>query len=290
MKKPNFFIVGAPKCGTTSLYHYLRQHPQIFMPPDYMKEPCFFGSDTPHPYKPNEKDYLSYFSTAEDALRIGEATVTYLVSQNAAKEIREFCDDDTKILIMLRNPVDVMHSLHAQYIYNGHEHILDFAEALDSEADESRWGYAKATYREMVKFTEQVERYYNTLGRDNVKVIIFDDFIKDTPSVYKETLQFLGVNDNFQPDFKAYNPGKAVRSNFLRNIYQFEGARKIARLFLSHKWRALIMAKFRIWNTRFYKRGPLDPNIRKQLTLEMAPEVKKLSELLNRDLSAWSQA
>ncbi len=212
-KRPNFFIVGAPRCGTTAMYEYLRQHPEIFMP--LRKEPHFFGSDliiTPKffDYTQNMKEYLGLFAAAQNEKRLGEASPIYLVSRLAAAEIKEF-SADAKIIIMLRDPVDMMHSLHAHAVYAGGENIEDFESALDAEEDRKRGlrvpkgnGLADSLfYREVAKFSEQVGRYFQVFGRENVHIIIYDDLRDDTAGVYRETLRFLGVNPDFQPPLNS---------------------------------------------------------------------------------------
>src|SRR3954468_1950993 len=116
MPSPSFFIVGAPKCGTTSLNDYLRQHPRIFIPE--RKELHYFGSDLTFlkTQRPTREEYLAHFAAAQPQQIAGEASVWYLYSQLAAREIHDFCRE-AKFIIMLRNPVDMMHSLHSQYLY-----------------------------------------------------------------------------------------------------------------------------------------------------------------------------
>src|SRR5262249_53369576 len=128
MNKPNFFIVGAPRCATTSMYTYLKQHPQIHL--SLLKEPLFFATDlTIQPLAvTDEASYLGLFADAGDARRIGEGSVFYLLSKRAAEEIKRF-SPRAKIIIMLRNPIDMMHSLHALYLRTGNED-LDFEEAI----------------------------------------------------------------------------------------------------------------------------------------------------------------
>ena len=130
--KPNFFIVGAPKCGTSALYEYLGAHPEIFMSP--YKEPHFFGSDLQQRWRPTKSQYFSCFAKARDEKRVGEASVHYLYSKCAAAEIKEFCPE-ARIIIMLRDPVEMLYSLHSQSIFSGNEVINDFEEALEAEAD-----------------------------------------------------------------------------------------------------------------------------------------------------------
>src|SRR3972149_11450918 len=124
MKIPNFFIVGAPKCGTTAMYTYLKQHPEVFM--SDLKELHFFGTDHHRiNYTPYTKEqYLSFFDGAGDKRRIGEASTSYLYSERAAVEIKEF-NPFARIIIMLRNPVDVMYAYHHTNLSGGFEYIPD---------------------------------------------------------------------------------------------------------------------------------------------------------------------
>src|SRR3989339_415720 len=136
MRKPDFFIVGAPKSGTTAMCTYLKQHPEIFMPEK--KESHFFGTDLNSPrFIRDKKIYLSLFSKAKDERRVGESSVWYLYSKKAASEIKEF-SPSASIIIMLRNPVDMLYSQHSQFLYNGNEDIACFEEALNAEQDRRR--------------------------------------------------------------------------------------------------------------------------------------------------------
>ncbi len=121
--KPNFFIVGAPRCGTTALYSYLRQHPDVFLP-DY-KEPHFFNTDMNSGGAiRDDAEYLALFASARDQARIGEASVYYLSSQAAPERIKSFCPT-AKIVVMLRNPVDAVDALHAHQVAAWLEDVWD---------------------------------------------------------------------------------------------------------------------------------------------------------------------
>lgn len=126
MKKPNFFIIGAPKCGTTSLAAWLAEHPQIFMSP--IKEPQFFNKDVGFPMK-SLQAYEKLFKDASSGhIAVGEATVLYLYSKVAVRNILDY-NPDAKFIVCLRNPVDMAYSLHEQWFFNGIEDIEDFKEA-----------------------------------------------------------------------------------------------------------------------------------------------------------------
>ena len=135
--KPNFFIVGGPKCGTTALYTYLKNHPEIFM--SRIKEPQFFAADIFCDQRTVQTlaDYLSCFAAARNEKRIGEASTAYLGSRNAAQEIKAF-NPNAQIIIALRNPVEVMYAEHSERVFCNVEHIRNFNAALDS-GEQRRW-------------------------------------------------------------------------------------------------------------------------------------------------------
>jgi len=133
---PDFFIVGAPKCGTTAMYIYLKEHPEIFMPEE--KELHYFGSDLKsHWFQRDLNKYLSHFSACNGKKRVGEASVWYLYSKKAATEIKDF-SPSSRIIIMLRNPIDMMYSNYYQFLYNGNENLPSFNEAIEAEEDRKR--------------------------------------------------------------------------------------------------------------------------------------------------------
>ncbi len=297
MRKPDFFIVGAPKCGTTAMTQYLRQHPDIYMP--RKKELHFFGSDLESAWFTRDEDaYLGWFTAVAAEKRVGEASVWYLYSQKAAVEIHAFAPH-AQIIIMLRNPVDMLYSQHSQFLYNGNEDIPDFMAALAAEPDRKQGRRIPPQahlveglfYRETARYTEQVKRYFDTFGRENVHIIIFDDFKADTAQVYRETLRFLGVDDTFFPELTVVNPGKTVRSRRMENVLRNLPlpVLRLSRLVPASLRRSLFAGLKRA-NMRVQPRPPLNPADRRRLQDEFAPEIEALSALLGRDLTHWSRA
>lgn len=295
--KPDFFIVGAPKAGTTSMADYLGRHPDIFMP--YRKEMHFFGSDQvkiPHEFFVlNEKKYLKQFSKANGARRIGEASVMYLSSRTAAREIKAF-NPDAGIIIMLRNPVDMLYAYHSQLLWGGYENLANFVEALDAERDRkqnrriprSAMMPSALYYRDVANYADQVERYLEVFGRGKVHIILFEDVIKDIRAVYNQTLSFLNIDREIDIGFRIVNPNKQARSQWMAEMIQYPPA--LIRYTLK-----LIPDKLRYWglgkvsrlNTRYVKREPLDSELRSSLMEELAPDVRRLAKIIDRDLSAW---
>lgn len=298
MRIPDFFMVGAPKCGTTAMCNYLGQHPDIFMAWTRGRtggEIHFFGSDLDFPgrLRVTETEYRVLFATAKNEIRIGERSNFYLASKCAAREIKAF-SPSARIIIMLRNPVDMLYALHGQLLYNGLEQIRDFEEALRTETDrrpvQSPWifrgNYVNANlYREVGRYYSQVQRYFEIFGRESVHVILFDDFKAATERVYRETLRFLEVNETFQPDFPVINPSRRFRIRFLRVPPSY--LRRLAKILTPQPLRRVIRRTVSRLNTVYEARRPLDPQVRRRLQTALAAEIEQLSKLLGRDLGGW---
>jgi hypothetical protein len=303
-RKPDFFIVGAPKSGTTAMADYLNQHPDIFIPK--AKDSHFFGSDLhfinniTHPptlFRVQEKTYLSWYSGRREK-RLGEASVLYLYSRKAATEIRDF-NPDANVIITLRNPVDMIYSLHGHFLADLNEDIADFSEALSAEKERKRGEKLPDTvysidglfYRDVAKYAEQIERYLEVFGHDKVHIIIFEDLRDSTAEIYKETLRFLDVSEDYQPVFQVVNPAKQLRSRSLQRFIisppriLMPFAKNLARRVWFGR---LVKRTLSSLNVKHERRPSMDSGTRKQLLDEFAPEIERLERLIGRDLSEWS--
>ena len=293
--KPNFFIVGAPKCGTTAMWAFLNQHPEIFMPE--MKEPHYFATDIRYQsYLRQRSAYYRLFENGHNKRRVGEASVWYLYSETAAGNMhREI--HAPKIVAMFRNPVDMLHSLHSQLLFSGHEIITDFREALDAEADRKRGvrcrggNYDPKTlfYSRVADFAPQILRYITTFGSHNVHVIIYDDLRQNIARVFRECLEFLDVDKDFLPRFEIVNPNRNIRSKALQRLLRnpSAGARRFARQYLPSRVRPFLIRTLERINTRPQAREPIAPALRQQLAARFRPSIDHLSEVLGRDLTHW---
>jgi hypothetical protein len=290
MPTPNFFIVGAPKSGTTALWSYLRQHPEIFMPG--RKEPHFFCSDiVSSQFVRDRGTYLGLFAEAHDQKRVGEASVLYLYSQTAATAIKQFCDD-ARIIVMLRNPIEMMYALHSQLLFSSQENITDFKDALNAEAERknglripvTNTTPAKLFYRSIARYSEQLQRYFDQFDRDKIRVIVYDEFNRDAAGVYAGTLRFLGVDSGFEPVFRRINANKRTRSQTLDKISRKLKSSRGEKFYRS---RSVLYNLIRSLNTQQAERPPMDPDLKKTLTSEFAPEVEKLSNLIGCNLDSW---
>ena len=274
------------------MYKYLLQHPDIYMT---MKEPHFFGRDlTFKRYRriSCEKDYLRLFEGTEDVRRRGEASVWYLYSRTAADEIKQY-SSSPKIIILLRNPVDMMYSLHGHNLLHGRENIRDFLTALEAEPQRRRGQNVpkgvdiiqELFYRYVSTYSPHVERYLSTFGRDAVHIILFDDFKNDILKTYRALLDFLKVDPRFVPDLEVHNPQKRARIEIL-NTPPYR-AIQVAKAIMPASLRSQLRQTIQYFNQVEAQRSPLDADLRCQLQREFASEVDHLSKLIDRDLGIW---
>ena len=254
------------------------------------KELYFFDSDlwAPPEWAPTLEQYLANFSSAGDRQKvIGEATPSYLCSKHAPTEIKSF-SPEARIIIMLRNPLDVMYSLHAQALRYGTEPIMSFELAL--EADKRRGGRESLGYWKFTDFPDQVKRYFNLFGRERVHIIIFDDLKKDLGSVCQGTLHFLDVSPHLAPISGAKNANLDIRIAGLQRILaQPPRILKIISRVLPKQLRIDISRSLSGWNLVERPRPSMHHELKKRLQREFEPKIQELSNLLERDLSGWLQ-
>lgn len=292
--RPDFFHVGVFKGGSTALYEALRRHPQVFMP--FHKEPLYFGDDLTRRYgRMTLDDYLRLFHEARPGQRIGEASTWYLYSTTAAREIREF-NAGAQIMVLLRNPVDVMYAQHNQLIFNAMETITDFAAALDAEDDRRagrrlpKWpiNVENLFYRHSVRFAEQLERYLEVFGRDRVHVMLYDDLARDGAGVVRGALEFLGVDPELAAPPPTANENRRVRSPRLqRLIFMPRVLMPLAPMLRRFPLVRALRTRLLNMNSEARPRAPMDPHLRRRLLEEQAPEIERLGHLIGRDLSGW---
>ena len=299
MQKPDFFIVGAPKCGTTAMYRWLSAHPEIFVP---VKEIHYFGADLDHrrPEVSAER-YAALFQPAGVEHRaVGDVGVWYLLSESAADEIYRY-SPDARIIIMLRRPADMLYSLHSQLLYSGDEDLKEFEAALDAEGDRALGrGIPHSTHRGLEappteclqylrvgSFAEQVARYQRRFK--SVFVVLHDDIVVDAAAVYRDVLAFLDVDTDFQPDFSVVNANTKVKSQLMRRVIQtlwFGPLRSLAPAPVRGAGRRMF-ERIQAMNTETQARTPLDPALRAKIQRTLRDDVERLSGLIDRPLAHW---
>jgi Sulfotransferase domain len=284
---PNLFIVGAPKCGTTSMARYLGAHDSIFM--SKPKEPHFFAPDLPREVESMDA-YLALFSErAPGTLVVGEASSLYLYSEVAAALIRDF-NPDARIVAMIRNPVDLVQSFHSQMVYNLVETQGDFERAW-REHGEREDQDPRLKYAAIGRLATQLRRLYAAWPREQVALVRFDVFRGDPRTSYLRVLRHVSVQDDGRTWFPTLNVNRVNRSTLLARLARRTpkaietGSRWAKKLLGVKEWG--IMKKVSAFNTRRGARPPMRPGFRSELSEYFRDEVEALSQLTGEDLTSW---
>ena len=300
MNKPNLFIVGAPKSGTTALSDYLREHPDIFI--SMPKEPHFFATDLPgHCHKVNTHEkYIHLFKNVNSESVVGEASVHYLYSQKAIKNIYEF-NSEARLVAMLRKPVEMVYSMHSQALASLNEDITDFEQAwaLESERSTGRRVPKHCRdvqilyYSQIAKYAEQLKRVYRYFPREQVKIIFFENFKEDTRGTYESVLDFLEVSQDERSEFPRINSNKVAQNALLARFTERppEPLKKLilnGKKLLGFQDRSIgALRTLRRVNFVKTKRKPLSPEMRRKVITAYRDDILELSDLLECDLSHW---
>jgi Sulfotransferase family len=311
--RPNFFIVGAPKAGTTSLYHYLDQHPQIYMSP--IKEPCYFASEIrPENFGPElqdlvaretqalrkyldgpmrEKrfggtvtcweDYLRLFRGVREEKAIGEASVCYLWSKTAARNIAAQIPD-ARILMILRDPAERAFSQYAHLVTNG-QIRMPFQEYIRSglRSTGGKFGIFHP-FLEFGLYYEQVKRFLELFPIENIRIYFYEDYRKQPAGTLADVCRFLEVSDSFTPDLSSkYLEPQVPRSIAIGYALKKYGVWQRAKLLIPQALGPF--ARKLVFRRR--KSLAMARKDRKCLIDYYREDIDRLSQLLNRDLSAW---
>jgi hypothetical protein len=293
---PDFYIVGAPKAGTTSLYEYLARYPEVFLP--QQKELRLFGADLEirHRREWTAQEFLDLYRDAPPGSLLGVAYVWYLFSRAAAQEIADV-RPDARIVIALRNPSAALYALHSEFIFDGNEDLDDFAQALAAEPDRCAGRRIPAEahfpaglcYRATVRYAEQVERYLDRFGADQVHVLLFDDLVDDPQATCAGLVIFLGLTPRPEIGLPHANPNKRARSTLIRRFLAAPPMplRRAVRAAVPAPLRRLAYRRAVALNVGTPARAALSLELRDRLRSELDPEVAKLERLLGRSLPAW---
>jgi Sulfotransferase family len=297
--KPNFFVLGAPKCGTTALCEYLREHPDVgFSTP---KEPHYFCTDYSRRFRVlfSEEEYLRCFADVRATCSaIGEGSAWYLYSQSAVENILRF-EPAAKFIVMLRSPVEMVSSWHTQALYSRDETVVDFKTAWNLQTERSKGRRIPAStrepkfllYKDVACFSRQLGRLYTQVPRKRVHVAVLDDFESDAGAAYRSVLQFLGVPDDGRREFPRINEAKAHRSVALGHFLHRPPS-QLVRSVLAVKeklgiYRLGVVNALTRLNTKRGKPASMDAEFRAELADEFRDDVRELSKILSRDLSSW---
>ncbi|MCF8095110.1 MAG: sulfotransferase [Desulfobacteraceae bacterium] len=290
MKKPNFFIIGAPKCGTTALAQWLGEHPNIYISP--VKEPHFYSTDIAN-RQTTRKEYDRLFRNAgEEHQAVGESSVWYLYSEKAVPNILKEIPE-AKFVVCLRNPVEMAYSLHGQHLVANNETLQDFDNAWAAQA--KRWQGESVPklcvdpqlllYGPACKLGSQLQRLYRRVNADNIHLVFLDDMKTDARMVYCGVLEFLGIPDDGKGTFPVVNPASERLSPALAMV--------IKAMNLACKKAGLprlgtgIMPLLNRLNRKKSERAGMSDAMRKKLQSYFEEDIKKIEKLTGRSLYHW---
>ncbi len=298
MTLPNFLIIGAGKSGTTSLFNYFKEHPQIYMSPQ--KEPRFFaiegekidfqgpGDLTRFRYVTDIESYRLLFKNVSHEVAIGEASTWYLCVPKAAERIKHYLPD-VKLIVMLRDPVERAYSNFSGLRREGVESLEDFSQAMAAEKEriENNWSPAWH-YQQTGFYYNQLKRYFDLFEKSQIKIYLYEDFKTNSTNVVQDIFRFLGVDDTIVTDTSQKHNVSGIPRN--RALHKFLKQSNPLRGFLH----SLVPAKLRqrvktnLINLNLQNKSqPLSPEIRKQFIEVYQEDILKLQELIDRDLSQW---
>ena len=290
MTMPNFLIIGAMKSGTTALYYYLEQHPEIYMSP--VKEPNFFSSQE----QENAADTVTHIETYQHLFRgvsgeraIGEASHSYLYESRAAAQIRRYIPE-AKLIAILRNPIDRAYSHFLHMVRSGTEPLDDFAQALQEEAGGI---HKERTFQDYIGrglYYDQLKRYFGTFPREQVRVYLYEDLIGAPISTVQDAFRFLKVDDSFVPDVSLRRnvSGHPKYKSLDRLLRRQSRIKHAAKIYLPARMRWRLSKAFDDLKTRnLVEPPPLQPEVRRQLIKVYREDILKVQELIHRDLSGW---
>jgi hypothetical protein len=305
---PDFFIAGHAKSGTTALYEMLRRHPQIFMPD--AKEPWFFAADMRPRFEPRIggpapetlEEYARLFEPASPSQRAGEASSSYLWSRTAAAAIQQV-RPDARIIAILREPASFLRSLHLQLLQTHVESEKTLRRALELEAErrEGRGIPPRShrpqllQYSDHVRYVEQLRRYHELFGPEQVLVLIYEEFLADNEGTVRQVFRFLDVDDGFAVERLQANPTVQMRSQRLDGVVHSLSTGRGGPLTKAAKQAIKVLTPARLrrdalglTQRRIVHGRPEQPDaaLMAELRARFRGEVEALGEYLGRDMLA----
>lgn len=301
MTLPNFVVIGAGKAGTTSLHSYLKQHPEIFLtekkelnffavedrkfnfsgPRDELEDRNYFSITDIHTYE-------NLFNEVESEKAVGDISPFYIYSEQASERIK-FYIPDTKIIAILRNPVDRAYSNYLHLLRDGRESLQSFEDAIQAENERIQshwspsWHYAHAgLYYELLK------RYYEKFDRDQIHIFLYESYVSNPVNIVNPIYDILDVDRNFLPDFSVKYNSSGIPKN--QALHRFLSSKNSIRNWAKNSLPEVVVKKitsFRDGNLD--KPPPMSPTTRTNLMSYFRDDILKLQDLIQLDLSEWLQ-
>jgi Sulfotransferase family len=299
---PDFFLVGAPRCGTTSLSRYLGAHPHVcFSVP---KEPHYFTYVDPPSTEALRHDYLElFFGHYDPALHraIGEGSVSTLYFPEAVERILRYAPE-ARFIAMVRNPVEMIPSYHARLLFVLEEDEPDLRRAWELQAERARGLHLPRgcrdprllLYANVGRLGHHLEALQRRVDAARLHVIVYDDLVSDTLGVYRRVLDFLGLAYDGRTEFKRKTESRSYRWLWLHRLLYRPPAPVVRLAIRQHRKSGSrgfrlrqLRTRLRKWNRIERPLAPLDPDMRRALRETFVDDVTRLGTLLGRDLSHW---
>ena len=293
---PNFLIIGAMKAGTTALYTYLEQHPQVYMSP--VKEPNFFAFEGERMdfCAPQDQEginrtsvtdieaYRALFKGVTNEIAIGEASHWYLYSPKAPGRIRHYIPE-VKLIAVLRDPIERAYSQFLHFVRDGQEPLTDFARALQEEETRVRNNWAFGRYASRGFYYAQLKRYFDAFDRGQITVYLYEDLSTDPVGVLGDVFRFLGVDEAFVPEMSVRpNVSGLPKSRALHALLTRQ--QRIKAVLRPHLPAGLLRFASDLRDRNLAK-PQLAPGVRRQMIEMYQEDILKLQDLIDRDLSEW---
>ncbi|MFN3165853.1 MAG: sulfotransferase family protein [Phycisphaeraceae bacterium] len=296
MTLPNFLLFGAGKAGTTSVYHYLEQHPDVYMCP--VKEPRYFAYDASrHDGDPELLRYYKYrtreqyeklFDGAGQAKAIGEGSIQYLACPDAAERIKALIPD-VRLIAILREPAERAFSSYMMYVRDGYEKRT-FAQAIEDELRGETWKspFPWLSYLRPGQYGQELKLYYDVFDREQVFVALYEDLRADPMGLMRRIYGFIGVDEGFTPETgTVYNASGVPRNKLMARLMRKNAVTTRLRRVLPSAFMSRIdHAASKLASRNLVKVDP-EPQTMSRLRRFYAPDIQVLSALLARDLSSW---
>lgn len=303
MHLPNFFVIGAPKAGTTALYHTLRQHPEVYL--SSVKEPGYFNCDGEPPILPGPagtylrrtsvwqpRSYALLFAGVTEQRAIGEASPIYLRSALAAHRIKKSLPT-SRLIALLRQPAERAYSHYTFMRQHGVELMPSFERALTDENLRLQKGWFSGLHHKTNGYYfSQLSVYYNLFPREQIRVYLYEDW-KNTPqAMLRDIFGFLEIDENFMPELRLSNVTRQPRSRRLHNLATHPEHFRRLTPFLPESGSSALFSLLRSVNQKLNLAPPppLHPETRSRLTADYREDILQLQGLIGRDLSHWLSA
>ena len=297
---PNFLVIGAAKSGTSSLFNYLRQHPQIYMSP--VKEPKYFASNEGEKLCLNGpgdmaehleatidlESYCKLFAGVTDEIAIGECSPSYMYCQGTAERIKNLLPN-VKIIAILRHPVERAYSNFLHLVSAGREPLNSFEQGLKAEEQRIKadWEYYWHIKNQGFYYA-QLKKYFDLFDKNQIKVYLYEYYQSNPTMFLKDIFTFLDVDSSFMPNIsERYNVTKPPKSLALHNFTtQPNSVRSLVKTLLPNKWQKKVEQALNKLNQSNIK-PEIDPLVKNKLILEYRQDIIKLQDLIQQDLSSW---